>query len=1401
MSYVTPVSRPIRHALFVTLLAGLLMTGGCGGGGGGSGSIDYASQVNYDGVVDAAVLDGTSAKAFADAILGSDEASQLLAKGASAESTRESFDSHRFAKLISASTATVTGALQNRAAASRIAVDESVSCDTGYVYISGELADNGTGSLDLVYQACELSGVTFTGIAQWNINAYDQYGYTITNSSFRFPNLSATDAQHAYDIGGSFHDSLNTATNVETITSNLVARDRDTGDRIMTSGLVYVDSINYYTYPVSYSERITGRVFHSRYGYVDVETLAELGFDAADAAFPFTGELLLRGAGGTLLKITADSATLATLALSSDADALYEAWVTLPWTEIGAIHPQQQPPVAQAGADRTVQVGLGYTLDGDGSDPEYDFLSFEWSLVSAPAGSLATLDPAPGRTVDFTPDIEGEYVFSLVVSDPLASSAPDTLRLTAVAGFEAPGLQSWSTYQGNAGRTGYVPLTLDPADFGERWVISFPDGVDLSPVAAADGRVFVATALYYGSQRLYAVDARSGTLAWDAGFDTSLPLGWPAYQDGKVYLQSDDNAGISLWAYDADTSQPVFKTTYTYQYLDYLSTLPYDGKVYLCSGSNLSVFAADGADGSQDWSLDLNQYYGTSPAGNGTYLFVYGGENGSGLTAIDRATGSLAFAIADPNYAWGGSQVSVTPVIGRANDILMVEAGRLISFDLADRSIGWEKTGNFTGQPSLANGRVYVVSDGGVEVHDETTGDWLWEWLPPSGAVSGNIVVTDGLFFASTQTTTYAVDTTSHAAVWSYAAGGHLALSNEGALYISTADGRLVAVDVEGDSDGDGIDDWWERKYGYDPASGGDAASDDDGDGLSALAEFNALTDPTDPDSDADGLTDGEEVLTYGTDPRRTDTDGDGLGDRDEIQVYLTSPLSSDTDGDTLDDGVEINTLGTNPNASDSDGDGMADAWEVAHGLDPLSDDAGADADADGLTNLQEFGLGTDPNLADTDADGLSDGTEVDLTSTDPLLEDSDDDRIPDGWEYDNGLDPLDPTDAAQDADLDGFANLSEFFSATDPNDPLSYPLVQPWVTHQGNAAHTGYVPLQLDPAGFSERWTTSFTGNPALNPVTAADGRLFVSTDLYYGDQRLFIADAQTGTVTWETSYGNISSVGPPAYANGRVYVQTGGHEDSFLWAYQADTQQLAFQFAYANQWSKYFAPTPFGDILYMGGGYYDGVYAVDGMSGVEVWFANTNQYDEFTPAVNDSSVFVYTGENQPKLTVIDRLSGNTVFEIADPNFSWDGWSMQVSPVIGFHDDIIAAHDGRLIRFDLAARTLGWELDINATGQPALANGLIYVISSGSVQVRDERDGSLAWLWSPGGNLINSNLIVTENLLFASSDDTTYAVDLATHATVWSYPAGGHLSLSDEDALFIATADGRVIAIDLGTQ
>jgi hypothetical protein len=225
----------------------------------------------------------------------------------------------------------------------------------------------------------------------------------------------------------------------------------------------------------------------------------------------------------------------------------------------------------------------------------------------------------------------------------------------------------------------------------------------------------------------------------------------------------------------------------------------------------------------------------------------------------------------------------------------------------------------------------------------------------------------------------------------------------------------------EPDTDRDGMTDGWEviagSSCGLDPLFG-DSLGDPDGDGFTNLVEYGNSTDPCVPeiiDTDGDGLTDDDEINIYGTDPGNPDTDGDGLSDGDEVITYSTDPLDPDTDGD-----------------------GMGDQYEALNTcLDPLTGDTLQDGDIDTLTNFFEFSQGTDPCNQDTDDDGMDDAYELSHLCLNPIFGDSasdpDSDSLLNLGEYTVGTDPCDP-----DSDADGLPDGWELQYQACGFDPLS---------------------------------------------------------------------------------------------------------------------------------------------------------------------------------------------------------------------------------------------------------------------------------------------------------------------------------------------------------------------------
>jgi hypothetical protein len=352
------------------------------------------------------------------------------------------------------------------------------------------------------------------------------------------------------------------------------------------------------------------------------------------------------------------------------------------------------------------------------------------------------------------------------------------------------------------------------------------------------------------------------------------------------------------------------------------------------------------------------------------------------------------------------------------------------------------------------------------------------------------------------------------------------------------------------------------------------------------------------------------------------------------------------------------------------------------------------------------------------------------------------------------------------------------------------------WPMFQANARHTGYLAETLDPQSFSLKWQKNLGGGRALNPVTAGDGKVFASLVIYFDNiPSLFALNARTGDTLWSKNFGSVFSVNPPSYAYGNVYVQTGNHgTDTWLRAFDATTGDVLFKAPHQAQWERYFAPTINGGKTYVNGGYFGGMYSFDAFTGDQLWYASLPQYDQWTPALDADHAYAYVGEYEPGLYTQNRATGTSAYFVADPGFDWNGWSMNLAPVLGAHEDLIAIHDGRLISFDTTLHTIRWEVQSSFTGQPSVAHDRIYAIDGGRLRVLDEVTHTEIWSWQPPAGNLTGPMIVTDQYVFASSATAVYAISLDARASLWSYPVGGQLAIADK-TLYVASADGKLSA------
>ena len=117
-------------------------------------------------------------------------------------------------------------------------------------------------------------------------------------------------------------------------------------------------------------------------------------------------------------------------------------------------------PVAIAGPDRNVKTDQPVRLNGSNSfDPDGDLIAYAWSLQAKPARSKLTNAAIKDRTLpnpSVVPDIEGVYVFHLVVADGQEDSPPDFVTLAAYKQHVPPNADAGDDQHALVGDT--VPL-------------------------------------------------------------------------------------------------------------------------------------------------------------------------------------------------------------------------------------------------------------------------------------------------------------------------------------------------------------------------------------------------------------------------------------------------------------------------------------------------------------------------------------------------------------------------------------------------------------------------------------------------------------------------------------------------------------------------------------------------------------------------------------------------------------------------------------------------------------------------------------------------------------------------------------------------------------------------------
>lgn len=439
--------------------------------------------------------------------------------------------------------------------------------------------------------------------------------------------------------------------------------------------------------------------------------------------------------------------------------------------------------------------------------------------------TLATLpDPAGGKKIS---------QFSFQLCEDAACARPHANTLQTLPLSVTVTLADWGTAQRDGAHRGYVPLDLDPAAFQQAWSWWPPQSARFNPVATGGGKVFV-TSSNYAADMVYALDEQTSAVQWSYANPDFEPQ-TPAYANGTLYTRAAEVLGnlgnYSIWAFDAATGAIQRRIPLTYSGYG-LAPVVDAATIYVDAGyfsDGIGAYAV--ADGTRRWQVSDGYASYSTPALDQARLYTY---NGAALQVYRRTDGALLATVADP-YAVERSnsrEVHATPILGSNGNVLTLSGTQytgyccanadggssrpIVNFAVAAASgtVLWKTDDTYLTHPALHAGVLYAgtgsIYNGAVtgytarfDAISEATGKVLWSWSPPAPDMSfyHNVVVTKNLAFVSTDQKVYAIDLTTHKAVWQAPYPGSLAIGAGGVLVIATgvanSDGRVVGIKLQ----------------------------------------------------------------------------------------------------------------------------------------------------------------------------------------------------------------------------------------------------------------------------------------------------------------------------------------------------------------------------------------------------------------------------------------------------------------------------------------------------------------------------------------------------------------------------------------------------------------------------
>lgn len=396
-----------------------MLLAACGGGGGGGGG-DPAEVVEYTGNNEQAHITADNAAFFADRFMYN---AQSILEDSAAAGPRHSH-----------LRAYVPPFKRSTAGDRNSAVSSTQNCPGGgQVTLDSNLNADGIGTYRLTYKQCVdieyIVTTTYNGVIRITSSAADRdsteyIGFTAKTVN---PNTNLTEKWLRMDgiIASDFWVSPELYSST---TDNVLYNDLLNNFQVQ-----HVNLTTTFLQSTPYIASISGRIYHSVYGYVDARTDTPFALPAnSETLFPkMGGPVILAGANNSSMALGSSVGGLVpgysehtfgprfdyAVAADMDGDGQYEAFAGRHLYSAGQTLLPLPPVEIAGGLMHSARTGSGLELSaGATTDLSGGFVAYQWDVVQSPGNAQFKLENGQQPTASFTATTPGYYVLRAVVS-------------------------------------------------------------------------------------------------------------------------------------------------------------------------------------------------------------------------------------------------------------------------------------------------------------------------------------------------------------------------------------------------------------------------------------------------------------------------------------------------------------------------------------------------------------------------------------------------------------------------------------------------------------------------------------------------------------------------------------------------------------------------------------------------------------------------------------------------------------------------------------------------------------------------------------------------------------------------------------------------------------------------